>query len=115
MRRKFSNIYGKNVWFSFLIAAIAICPNRNRRVAAVAVPVIHTHVPVPSHTSAEILATHVIAHYQKVPKTDITQDQARQKIMAAQMDHQTEMKAWMIKLTRQRYYVTIIKKHFRYN
>lgn len=86
-----------------------ICPNQNQRVAAAAVAVIHTHVPVPSHTSVAILAIRVTVHCLKDPKTDIIQDQARQKITAAQMDHRTEMKAWMIRLTRLRYVTTITK------
>lgn len=74
-----------------------ICRNQNQRAAAVAVT--HTLAPVPSHTSAVILATHAIVHCQKAPKTDITPDQARRKTTEVQVAHQTETKAWMIKLT----------------
>lgn len=96
--------------FPFL--AIAICPNQNRRAAVAAV--IHAPAPAPNHTSAVILAIPVTVHCRKVPKTDIIQDQAPQKIMVDQEAPQTEMKAWMIKLTLLRYVTSRITKqqHF---
>lgn len=89
---------------------IAICPNPNRRAAVAAVAVAVTHVRVQSRTSVETLVIPAIVHCQKVRKTDITHDQAHPKIMAARMGLQTETKAWMIKLTRQRYVTTINTK-----
>lgn len=67
---------------------------------------IHVHVPAPNHTNAVILAIPVTVHCQRAPKIDITQDQVPQKIMEVQEAHQTEMKAWMIKLTLLRYVTT---------
>lgn len=87
--------------------AIATCRNPNRRAAAVAEAVTHAHALVQSRTSAETLVILAIVHCQRDRKTDITHDQAHPKIMAAQMGPQTETKAWMIKLTRQRYVTTI--------
>lgn len=77
--------------------AIAICPNQNQRAAVAAVT--HAPAPAPNHTSAVILAIPVTVHCRRAPKTDITPDQVPQKIMAVQEAPQTEMKAWMIKLT----------------
>lgn len=80
---------------------------QNQKAEAVVAVAIHAPVPVQSHTNVVIHVTHVIVHYPKDPKTDIIHDPVHPKIMAAPVVLQTEMKAWMIKLTFIRY-VTIM-------
>lgn len=94
--------------FEFL--AIVTSPNRNQKAAAVVAAAIHAHAPevYQSHTSAVIHVTQEIVHCPRVvAKTDTTQDPAHRKITAAPVVHQTEMKAWMIRLTMRRYVTTI--------